>query len=128
MIDPNLLARHPATLRAEQLLREQRLAAPPGVTPLAALVLAGVPEGSELEEYAATVLLRSPAAAVSLLVGDYERFQAERGTLGDWPALAEQLSELQLDLGTWESAVSALTENLLASRATVFPGLPRLSG
>lgn len=127
MIDRNLLAQHPATRRAEQLLRERRLEAPPGVTPLAALLLAGVPEGSEIEEYAATVLLRSPVE-VSLLVGDYERFQAERGTLGEWPALDEQLSELERDLGTWDQAVSTLTENLLSSRATVFPGLPRLSG
>lgn len=128
MIDRNLLARHPATLRAEQLLREQRLAAPPGVTPLVALTLAGLREGSEVEEYAAGLLRQTPGSAVSLLVPDYERLQAEAESLGEWPALDGQLRELLPDLAAWDQATSVLTENLLASREIVYPASARLSG
>lgn len=128
MIDPKLLQQHPATRRAEQLLRERRVAAPPGVTPLAALVLETVREESELAEFAYAVLVHSPVKAARFLVGDQERLLAEEGSLGEWPALADQLSELLPDLATWDQAGKVLTENLLASRAIVYPGSARLSG
>lgn len=128
MIDPKLLARHPATLRAEQLLRERRVAAPPGVPPLVALMLAGLREGSEVEEYAVTLLQLTPGAAVANLVPDIARLDAEAGSLGEWPALSEQLDELVPDLQTWEQAASMLAENLLANRLIVHPGSVPLNG